>query len=86
MRTSVLTIKGATVYGSVQINAPKTPATYATTIVVEDAKLNVVELGKDVSFTVKGNTTIEKLIVTEGAKFTVGELGAKAKINVHIAA
>lgn len=83
IRTSVLNINGATVYGSVKIENCKDKATYATTVVVEDSKLNVVELGKDVSFTVKGNTTIEKLIVTEGAKFTVGVLGANAKINVQ---
>jgi len=41
-----------------------------------------VELGKDVSFTLAGDTVIDKLTVAEGAKFTVGYLGENAMITL----
>ncbi len=82
-RSSVMNIKGATIEGGFRINEPSKANEYSfTTVVVEDSTIDFVDLGKDVSFTVSGNTVIGKLNLVEEAKFTVGELGETAKIDV----
>ena len=83
LRTSELYVTGASVEGAVKISNLATAKGYSTTLVITDAVLDSVVLGKDVSFTVEGDTTIEKLTVTEGAKFTVGDLGIAAEICVQ---
>ena len=82
LRTSQLYITDATVEGKIQIENCKDKATYATTVVLDNTKVTEVGLGKDVSFTVKGDTEIGKLTVTKDAKLTVGELGEAAAICV----
>jgi len=82
LRTSELYITGATVEGGIKISDCATAKGFSTTIVIDDSQVDTVELGKDVSFTVAGDTVIEKLTVAEGAKFTVGELGSAALITV----
>ena len=82
MRTSELYITGATVEGSIQISDCATAKGFSTTIELTDSAIDAVVLGKDVSFTLAGDTVIDKLTVAEGAKFTVGALGDNAMITV----
>jgi len=82
LRTSELYITGAAVEGSIQIKNRATAKGKATTILLEDAKVSAVELGTDVSFTVAGDTVIDKLTVTTGAKLTVGDLTEHAMITL----
>lgn len=81
-RTSVMHIKGATIEKGLKIANLYLAGKQSTTVVVEDSTIDFVTLGKDVSFTVVGNTVINKLNLVQDAKFTVGELGENAKINV----
>jgi hypothetical protein len=80
LRTSELYLNGASVDGTLKISDLAVEKGFSTTIVAKDAALKTVKLGKDVSFTVEGDTTIEKLEVTPGAKFAVGNLGIGAQI------
>ncbi len=82
IRTSVLTINGATVDGILKVYPLNVSAGYSTTITLDDATVAQVDLGKDVSFIVKGDTKIHQLNIDEGAKITVGDLTSNAKINV----
>lgn len=82
IRTSQLYIDGATVEGTIMIKDLAVAKGYSTTVVIEDSKVSGVELGKNISFTVAGDTVIEKLQVTTGAKLTVGKLEADAMITV----
>lgn len=83
LRTSELYITGATVEGEILIKDLATDKGNSTTIVIDDSKLGSVKLGKNVTFAISGDTLIEKLIVTDGAKFTVGDLGSNALITVE---
>jgi hypothetical protein len=82
IRTSQLYIDGATIEGTIMIKDLAVEKGYSTTVVIEDSKVGTVKLGKNVSFTVAGDTVIEKLQVTSGAKLTVGKLEADAMITV----
>jgi hypothetical protein len=82
IRTSQLYIDGATIEGTILIKDLAVEKGYSTTVVIEDSKVGTVKLGKNVSFTVAGDTVIEKLQVTSGAKLTVGKLQDGAMITV----
>jgi hypothetical protein len=83
LRTSELYITGATIEGAIKINHLARDKGYSTTIDIEDSRVDAVALGKDVSFTITGDTVINELTVAEGAKFTVGDLGIGAQISVR---
>ena len=90
---AIMNIDGAVIEGDIVTETPvKNTADWAanlvtanagkTNITLKDTSVNMVTLAKGVTFTVAGNTTIEKLIVKDNAKLTVGELGSAASINV----
>lgn len=75
-----LVLDGTTVDGDILINTPDAKATVVT---MKNAKANIVTLKAGATFKVSDNTVIEKLIVAENAKITVGKLLDAAKINVQ---
>ena len=82
LRTSELYIDGATIEGSLKIKDLAKDNGFSTTVAINDSTVSSVELGKDVSFTVSGDTVIGKLQVNSGAKFTVGQLTGNSMITV----
>ena len=82
LRTSELYMTGVTVEGRIQIKDCAVAKGHSTTIEIDSCAVNAVELGKDVTCTLAGDTVIGKLTVTDGAKFTVGELGTSAMVIV----
>lgn len=83
LRTSELYVTGATIEGSILIKNRAVDKGFSTTVVIDDSEISKVELGKDVSCIIAGNTGIDKLTVAEGAKFVVGQLGLIPRICVQ---
>lgn len=82
LRTSELYMSGVAVEGKILINDCATDKGFSTTVELDNCTADAVELGKDVSFLLAGDTVIDKLTVATGAKFTVGELTSAAMIIV----